>query len=87
MLLSIGVGLALSDPLEIVYGIPPLLRTAMTLPVPIAVLTLGALVFAGLAWKRRYWGLAGRIHYTLVTLAALAFVWSLYYWNLLELSF
>jgi hypothetical protein len=27
---------------------------------------------------------AGRVHYTLVALAGLAFVWFLYYWNLLE---
>jgi hypothetical protein len=33
---------------------------------------------------RHYWGLAARVHYTLVVLAGLAFVWFLYYWNLLE---
>jgi hypothetical protein len=27
---------------------------------------------------------AGRVHYTMVTLAGLAFVWFLHYWNLLE---
>jgi hypothetical protein len=34
------------------------------------------------AWARRYWSLPGRIHYTLVTLAALALVGWLAYWNL-----
>ncbi len=29
------------------------------------------------------WSVAGRVHYTLVTLAALGFTWWLSYWNLL----
>ncbi|NIP68218.1 MAG: hypothetical protein GTO04_03250, partial [Planctomycetales bacterium] len=40
-----------------------------------AVLTVGALVYTALAWKNRYWGVAGRAYYTLVTVAAVAFVW------------
>ena len=31
-----------------------------------------------------YWGVAGRVHYTLVALAGLVVVWLLYYWNLLN---
>jgi hypothetical protein len=52
-----------------------------------AVLTIGALVYALLAWKNRYWGTAGRAYYTLVTVAAVAFVWFLNYWNLLGWRF
>jgi CubicO group peptidase (beta-lactamase class C family) len=48
-----------------------------------AVLTLGLIVFTLIAWFKRYWGIASRIHYTTVTLAAIAFVWFLNYWNLL----
>ncbi len=33
--------------------------------------------------KTRYWNPGARVHYTLVTLAALAFIWFLNYWNLL----
>jgi hypothetical protein len=32
-------------------------------------------------------GLAGRVHYTLVTVAAVAFMWFLNYWNLLGWRF
>ena len=48
-----------------------------------------ALAFLGtwLAWRERYWSLAGRLHYTLVTLGALGFVWWLSYWNLLGFRF
>ncbi len=48
-----------------------------------AILTVGTVVFAILAWKNRYWSTIARVHYTLVTLAALAIVWFLNYWNLL----
>jgi hypothetical protein len=46
------------------------------------VLGLGVLS-AVLAWKNRYWGAAFRLYYTLVTVAAVAFVWFLNYWNML----
>jgi len=52
-----------------------------------AVLTVGALVYSVLAWKSSYWGVASRVHYTLVTVAAVAFVWFLNYWNLLGWRF
>ncbi len=39
--------------------------------------------FTTLVWRNGYWSTQGRVHYTLVTLAALALVWWLNYWNLL----
>lgn len=48
-----------------------------------AVLTMGTLGFTALAWKNRYWGVMGRVHYALVTLAAVVFIWFLNFWNLL----
>jgi hypothetical protein len=47
------------------------------------VLTIGALAYTTLAWMKGYWGIAFRTYYTLVTVAAVAFVWFLNYWNLL----
>jgi hypothetical protein len=52
-----------------------------------AVLTVGSLVYSVLAWKNSYWGIAARVHYTLVTVAAAAFIWFLNYWNLLGWRF
>ncbi len=46
-------------------------------------LTVGMVVCASLAWRRRYWGVVGRIYYSLLTLGALGFIWFLNYWNLL----
>lgn len=82
-----GCAIALSDPQEITYGLPPLLRGALVIPPIIAVLAVGALILTVPVWIRGYWGVLGRAYYTLVKLAALGFVWFLYYWNLLSFWF
>ena len=71
-----GIANELLDPPLIIYIV-------LGLGVLSAVLTAGALVYMALAWKNRYWGIAGRVYYSLVTIAAVAFVWFLNYWNLL----
>lgn len=71
----------------IIYGYSPLLPFVLLLPLVAAVLTIAALCFTVLAWKNRYWGVAGRVHYTLVMVAALGFIWFLNYWNLLGFRF
>ena len=48
-------------------------------------LTLGMVVLAALAWKDCYWSVAGRVHYTLVALAAVLFDFMLNSWNLVGL--
>jgi CubicO group peptidase (beta-lactamase class C family) len=68
---------------QIWFGIPLIYKFVMGLGVLSAVLTVGALVYAVLAWKDGYWGVVFRIYYTLVTVAAVAFVWFLNFWNLL----
>jgi hypothetical protein len=76
------------------FGTPPFLTALLVLPVLAAVLTVAVLVFTVLAWtglgdpqRRPYWGIAGRVHYTLVTVAAVAFLWSLNLLNLLGWKF
>ena len=68
---------------NILLGLPLFLKIVLGLGVLSAVLTIGALVYTVLAWKYSYWGIAGRAYYTLVTVAAVAFVWFMHYWNLL----
>jgi hypothetical protein len=63
------------------HGISLIVEIVMGLGVLAAVLTVGALVYTVLAWKNGYWGIASRAYYTLVTIAAVAFVWFLHYWN------
>src|SRR5215203_2733256 len=69
------------------FGVSMIYKIVLGLGVLAAVLTVGALIYGALAWKRGYWGIATRVHYTLVTVAALAFVWFLNYWNLLGWRF
>jgi CubicO group peptidase (beta-lactamase class C family) len=69
------------------FGISMIYRIVLGVGVLGAVLTVGALIYSALAWKRGYWGIATRVHYTLVTVAAVAFVWFLNFWNLLGWRF
>lgn len=69
------------------FGVSMIYQIVLGLGVLTAVLTTGALVNTVLAWKNSYWGIAARVYYTLVTVAALAFVWLLNYWNLLGWRF
>jgi len=63
------------------HDISRIVEIVMGLGVLAAVLTVGALVYTVLVWKPRYWGVAFRIYYTLVSIAAVGFVWFLHYWN------
>lgn len=88
VLFLIGMVIVLSDTQSIMYGVlPPLLPFVLVLPLLAVVLTIGALGFTVLVWRNRYWGVIGRVHYTLVTLMSLVFIWFLNYWNLLGFRF
>ena len=50
---------------------------------PVVLLAIGAVVFTYLAWKKGYWTLPWRIHYTLVTLAAATIVWWYFNWHVI----
>ncbi len=63
------------------HDIPLIVEIVMGLGVLAALLTVGALVYTVLAWKNSYWDVAYRVYYTLVTIAAVAFVWFLHFWN------
>jgi len=76
-------GTVLSGYPVILFGFSTIYKIVLGLGVLTAVLTAGALVYTVLAWKNSYCGIAARLYYTLVTIAAVAFVWFLNYWNLL----
>ena len=63
---------------------PPLIiRIVLGLSILSVLLTPLALVSCVLDWKDDYWGVAFRAYYTLLTCAALAFVWFMYFYNML----
>jgi CubicO group peptidase (beta-lactamase class C family) len=86
LLFVVGMVPGFNPPTE-VHGAQLILKIVLGLGVLSAVLTVGALFYSTLAWKNSYWGIAARAHYTLVTVAAVAFVWFLNYWNLLGWRF
>jgi CubicO group peptidase (beta-lactamase class C family) len=69
------------------FGVSTPFQIVLGLGVLSAALTVGAVGYTVLAWKNGYWGIASRAYYTLVTVAAVAFVWFLNYWNLLGWRF
>jgi CubicO group peptidase (beta-lactamase class C family) len=89
LLFVIGVALVFSNLEEtLAYGASPSsLMAILTLPLLSAALAAGVLACALLAWKRGYWGVVGRLHYSLVALSALTFVVLLAYYNLLGFRF
>jgi len=82
VLFAIGLLGDVSHPV-IFLGVTPLLTTLFALALVSAVLTVGSVVGTILAWWGHFWSPGRRVHYTLVTLAALAFAGELLYWNLL----
>jgi hypothetical protein len=73
----------LGDTSEYVYGVPLNFRLLLVLPLLAAgstLLSLGAMVQA---WRRRYWGIWGRVHYTVVVVGLVVTLWFLNTWNML----
>jgi hypothetical protein len=66
-----------------VFGISTAYRLVLGLGVLSAAFSMAAIPAAAAAWKNHYWRIATRVHYTVVVVAALAFMWFLNYWNLL----
>lgn len=86
-LFIIGLLMALSDPMELMFGVPSALKVFLVFPIISAVLTIGALIYTVLAWKKKYWSGCARLHFTLIVLASLVFIWFLNYWNLFGFHF
>ena len=55
----------------------------MVLPPLIALLTAVSVAFLVPVWRKQYWRHSGRIYYTLLVGANMAFIWFLSFWNLL----
>jgi len=86
LLFLAGFALMFHPPTEL-HGIATSVQVVMGLGVLAALLTVGALVYTVLAWKDRYWGIPFRVYYTVTTVAAVAFVWFLNFWNFLGWQF
>jgi hypothetical protein len=84
-LLLIGLAAALMtvDPNAFNFGIPASIKILLSIPWIVLLMTPVLLLFMRMIWKRSETSLARRIHYSIVTFAALLLIPFLLYWNLL----
>lgn len=73
---------AVAGPHDIIFGMPEAFKQALWVPIALVPLLLLQLVYTYGAWVGRLWWVSRRIHYTLVTFAAIAFVAWTFYWHL-----
>jgi len=83
----IGLLLVFKDPFEVMFGVPAALKLLLILPLLAGVMAVVVLFFTLWVWIKGYWTVCARVHYTLVFLAAIAFIWFLHYWNLLGFQY
>jgi hypothetical protein len=79
----VSLAVVLRDPMEIAFGVPPLLRVVLVIGLGGSALTLVGPFLVVRAWLRGEGRVAGRIHHGAVVVAGAAFVWVLDHWNLL----
>jgi len=89
VLFFVSVELAFRDVagLRLEYGMPPWLAALFIIPFLTTPMTAGLVYFSVRSWRVAYWSLRARLHYSLLTLAAVLFVPFLAYWNLLGFRF
>lgn len=80
VLFGMGTG---DEAFQLVYGVPPLVQTALTIGIVGTVLAALAAIFLIPVWRSGYWTFWSRLYYSIVVFGLLAFVWFLYFWNLL----
>jgi CubicO group peptidase (beta-lactamase class C family) len=86
-LVGLAVSLLLTDPIVFAYGMPRTVTILLLIPLLTTGLAIALPIFAWRVWKNRCWGVFGRLHHSLVVLAAIAFIPFLLYWNLLGFRF
>jgi CubicO group peptidase (beta-lactamase class C family)/uncharacterized membrane protein YuzA (DUF378 family) len=72
---------------KLVYGVPAIVVALLCIPLLTAILSIGLVLFAVLAWKNQRGSMVSRLHYSLIALAAIVFIPILEYWNLLGFQF
>jgi hypothetical protein len=71
----------------LVFGVPPLIRVILVIPIVTSILSLVTLALTVVVWVRGYGSLVGRLYYSLIALASVLFVLFAGYWNMLGWRF
>lgn len=83
MTLLVAVVVVMAYGASLLEHIPISFKLMLGMPVVFVGLALALAVTAVQVWRHRYWTLGGRLHYTMVALAALMFSWFFVQWNIL----
>jgi CubicO group peptidase (beta-lactamase class C family) len=83
----VAIVIVLREPSDIVFGLTMPMKVVLAVAQFCAGLAGLAVIGCLLAWLNRYWRFSGRLHYTLVALAGIAFTFFLYHWNFLTFGF
>lgn len=81
--LILFVGIFATYQMDLFESIPAILKISLILPLLIIPVTAGMAYFAFLAWREGFWRIGRRIHYSLVTAAAVFMAIFYHYWNML----
>ncbi len=65
------------------YGIPKQVGRLLVIPPLTVILVMAMIFFAIRAWAGRWWSVFDRLHYSVVALAGILWVWFVLYWRLL----
>lgn len=79
--------LSLSDPQEIVYGVPTSLKVALMIPFLVIVTTLLMFVFMVRNITNHRYSLGSRVCYLLLSLISVIALWQFNYWNLIGFNY
>jgi CubicO group peptidase (beta-lactamase class C family) len=72
---------------EMFYGVSSIINILLIIPFLTIAGGFGFFIIFVLTWKKRLWSIFNRIHFTLVTVSTLVYIWWLNYWNLLGYQF
>ncbi|MFW6140531.1 MAG: serine hydrolase domain-containing protein [Acidobacteriota bacterium] len=87
LLFFLGLVSLLSNPDQMIYGIPLPLKVLLIIPFVSLILAVGVFIFSATVWIKRYWNWCSRLHYLLILVSFVVFLWLLNYWNLLGFKF
>jgi hypothetical protein len=72
---------------EMFYGVSSIINILLIIPFLTIAGGFGFFIIFVLTWKKRLWSIFNRIHFNLVTVSTLVYIWWLNYWNLLGYQF
>jgi CubicO group peptidase (beta-lactamase class C family) len=79
--LMVGLYMQAGDPWGLASGQRTLLTILGGMSIVVVLLTGVTVTLTGMSWRRGWWSLIARMHYSLVAAVSIAFVWFLAFWN------